>query len=79
MLTFGIVMKYLFLGLALYFLFRFIVRFVIPVARVTRMASSRMREMQDQMNQMQQQANNPNPAPKPKPVDGEYIDYEEVK
>jgi hypothetical protein len=39
-----------------------------------------MREMQQQMEDMQAKANNPGPAAsKPKPVEGDYIDYEEIK
>lgn len=63
-----------------YILFRFVTRFLLPVLRVTRVASTRMREMQQQMEDMQAKANNPGPAAsKPKPVEGDYIDYEEIK
>lgn len=71
-------MKFLFLVLIFYFLFRFITRFLLPVMKVSRMASTRMREMQQQMEEMQQKANNP-VTPKPRTVDGDYIDYEEIK
>jgi hypothetical protein len=52
-----------------------------PVMQITKMAQDRMQDMQKQMEQMQQQqrANTPPQAAKPKRVDGDYIDYEEVK
>ena len=44
------------------------------------MAQDRMQQMQQQMNEMQQKTNTPAPTPKkPKAVDGDYIEYEEVK
>jgi uncharacterized membrane protein (DUF106 family) len=57
---------------------RFIFRFVLPVFRITSTVQDRMRQMQQQMNDMQQN-NTPPAQPKPKKVDGDYIDYEEVK
>ncbi len=61
-------------------MFRFVTRFLLPVIQVTRKAKAHMRDMQEQMDQMQQQANNPTPTPKPPKVQkGDYIDYEEVK
>ena len=69
-------MRYLGYILLAIILYRFVTRFLIPVAKVTRQTSRKMREMQDAMQQMQQQ---PPKAEKPKPVEGTYIDYEEVK
>jgi hypothetical protein len=54
-----------------------------PVMQITKMAQDRMQDMQQQMERMQQQqrANTPpQPQPaKPKHVEGDYIEYEEVK
>ena len=72
-------MKIILWTLVFYVLFRFITRFVLPILKVTRMASSRMRDMQQQMEEMQQKANNPSPAPEPKIKEGDYIEYEEIK
>lgn len=77
-------------GLFIYFAYRFIVGFVIPVYRSTRKVQNRMREMQERMNdhfrqqQRQTRENEAQPrkdftAGKPKEKEGEYIDYEEVK
>jgi hypothetical protein len=78
-------------GLFIYFLYRFIVGFVIPVYRSTKQVRNRMHEMQDRMNdhiRQQQQRYSTNKAEQPsketsknqtKGKEGEYIDYEEVK
>lgn len=71
-------MKIILWTLLFYVLFRFITRFVLPILKVTRMASSRMRDMQQQMEEMQQKANTP-PAPERKVKEGDYIEYEEIK
>jgi hypothetical protein len=52
---------------------------VIPIFRVTSVAHGKIREMQQQMEEMQKKSNTPPPAAKPRQVDGDYIDYEEVK
>lgn len=63
-----------------YIMFRFVTRFLLPVIQVTRKAKAHMRDMQQQMDQMQQQANNPNTSYKrPKVQEGDYIEYEEIK
>lgn len=61
-------------------LYRLIVNFILPVFRMTKLANERVRQMQDQMNNMQQsnQYNNHHQAP-PRVKEGDYIDYEEVK
>ncbi|MBA3828303.1 MAG: hypothetical protein H0X33_05155 [Taibaiella sp.] len=59
------------------FLYRLFVRFILPVFHVTRATSHKLREMQDQMNNMQQKM-----PQRPKPTkrkDDDYIEYEEVK
>ncbi len=61
------------------FLFRFIMRIVLPVMQVTSATQKKMREMQNQMEEMQKKAANPEPKAKPRRVEGDYIDYEEVK
>jgi uncharacterized protein YoxC len=71
-------MKFILLTLAFYLILRFVIRFVLPVIRMTSAAKAKMREMQQQMEGMQQQANT-HQAPKPKVSDGDYIDYEEIK
>jgi hypothetical protein len=59
-------------------IYRFLSRYVLPIFKITSQHSDRIRQMQDQMRNM----NNPNNnmAPKPKvQKEGDYIDYEEVR
>lgn len=55
-------------------LFRFIIRFVFPMLRITAAVKKQMRNME----QAQANANN-HTAPKPQAKTGDYIDFEEVK
>lgn len=77
-------------GLFLYFLYRLVFDFIIPVYRSTKKVRKHMRDIQSRMQersqQEQQQQNYANPSPrfretsKPKKEKkGEYIDYEEVE
>jgi len=61
-------------------LYRLIVNFILPVFRITKLANERVRQMHDQMNNMQQsnQHNNHQHASQ-RIKEGDYIDYEEVK
>jgi hypothetical protein len=76
-------MKYFFIGLAIYFLYRFIFNFIIPIYRVSKKMKGQMRDFQSQMNQNGQgfQPNPPRqePAPGKSTKEGEYIDFEEIK
>jgi len=61
------------------FLFRVLFRYVFPIFHITSTATSRLRQMQDQMKEMEQKINTNN-TPKPSgKKEGDYIDYEEVK
>jgi hypothetical protein len=65
-------------------IFRVLFRFILPLFHVTSTASSRIRQMQDQMRDMESKMNQNNNTnsntPKPRgKKDGDYIDYEEVK
>lgn len=62
---------------------RFVARFVMPLLQMSSLASDRLKQMQQQMDDMQRKANNQqnNAANNPQPnkvKKGEYIDYEEV-
>jgi hypothetical protein len=59
------------------FLYRILSRFIFPVVRITSNTSDRLRQMQDQLNEMNRKMANDN-KPKVK-KDGDYIDYEEVR
>ncbi|MBS1615384.1 MAG: hypothetical protein JST06_04615 [Bacteroidetes bacterium] len=62
--------RILLLGLLFYFLFRFILRYVLPIWRITSAAKKQMRDMQG----AHQEPAQPKPARK-----GDYIEFEEVK
>lgn len=52
---------------------RFVLRYILPIARITKGMRQQMNNIQDQMDQQaaQQKQN--------KKVDGDFIEYEEVK
>jgi type II secretory pathway component PulM len=61
-------------------LYRFFTRFVLPVAKMTRTAKEQMQRMQQQMQDMQQQQQaQPKATTASRHIDGDYIEYEEVK
>lgn len=67
--------------ISLYFLYRFIVGFVIPVWKVTSKVKKQVRDFQSQVNQHQagpQQPHHQTTTPAPK-AEGDYIEFEEVK
>ncbi len=62
-------------------LVRLFSRYIYPIVKVTSAASSRLRQMQDQINEMhrqEQQRTQTNDKPIV-PKKGDYIDYEEVR
>lgn len=72
------ILRFILWSILLTIIFRFIVRFLFPLFNITRAVTQKMRDMQSQMdhlNQQQQQQKNPAATPK----QGEYIEYEEVK
>ncbi|NCU04967.1 MAG: hypothetical protein GXC73_13360 [Chitinophagaceae bacterium] len=76
-------LRYLLFGLLIYFLYRFIFNFVVPVTRATRDMKKKMTEfqtrMQEQQNGFQQQAAEPVKQPSSKAAEADYIEFEEVK
>ena len=55
-------------------------RYILPIFRITSVASSSMRKMQEQMQEMQNRMNQQQPTQKKKvEKEGDYIDYEEVR
>lgn len=70
--------------LFLYFLYRLVFDFIIPVYRSSKKIHRNIKEMhgkmQDHLRQQQQQQQNNTPPPTSHKVkEGEYIEYEEVK
>lgn len=52
---------------------RFVLKYVLPIARITKGMRQQMSDLQNQVNQQAEQQK------KNKRVDGDFIDYEEVK
>lgn len=52
---------------------RFVLKYILPIAKITKGMRQHMNNIQDQMNQQAAQQE------QRKKVDGEFIDYEEVK
>ena len=55
-----------------------VVRYILPVFRITSMASDQMRKMQDQMKEMDRKANEQARQTTKAHKQGDYIDYEEL-
>lgn len=73
-------LRFIVYTLGIILLYRFIVNFLWPLLRVTRTASQRIRQMQQQMNDMQQrQPQNSTQTSPPRMKEGDYIEYEEIK
>ena len=59
-------------------LFRLVSRYIIPIFRITTLTNDRLRQMQDQMREMDRKVNENKPKGNVK-KEGDYIDYEEVR
>jgi hypothetical protein len=74
---------YLFYGLLVYLLYRFVFHFLLPVIRVASKVKQQMNGMRtasEQQFRNQSQANSWQSEPSSKPSSkGDYIDFEEVK
>lgn len=71
------ILRFILWSILLTILFRFIARLLFPIFNITKTVTAKMREMQQQMDNLnrQQQQTHRTSAPK----QGEYIEYEEVK
>lgn len=67
------ILKLVLLLLAGYFLIRFMLRFVLPVVRIVTATQRQVQNLNNQMNQTKE------PEKKGHRIDGDYIDFEEVK
>lgn len=67
--------------LIIFFLLRIVFRFFFPIIQIIRMTHKQMRRMQDQLKDMaNQQANAESSTKRNKSsLQGEYIDYEEIR
>lgn len=75
------IVRVILFALLIYFLYRFIFHFLIPVSKVTREMKSKMNEFQNRMQQQGFQTQPQQPAKETAPPKkaGDYIDFEEVK
>jgi Sec-independent protein translocase protein TatA len=72
-------LKYIIAVFLIYFLYRFIVNFLIPVGRTTREIKRKMNEFQNRMQEQQGFGPQQQPETEKKPAKaGDYIDFEEV-
>jgi len=64
-------------------IFRVVFSYLLPLFRITSVTNDHMRRMQDQMKEMERKMNEtkatPPPTAKKANIDGDYIDYEELK
>ena len=58
-------------------IYRILTRFIFPVVHITSAANDRLKQMQDQINEMNRK-NTEHTQKKPVKKEGDYIDYEEV-
>jgi hypothetical protein len=78
-------MRYILLALLIWFLYKLIFGFIIPVYRTTRQMKAKFREMHDKMQQQQagqQGFGQEQAAPRAQNSQaraGDYIDFEEIK
>jgi hypothetical protein len=78
------ILRYILWGLLIYFLYKFVSGFIIPIFRASRQFRNQVRDFHHKMQEEnQQQEFSPNNNGKPNETThskvGEYIDYEEVK
>lgn len=64
-----------------YLIIRFVTRFLIPIFKVVNTANESIKQAKEQMQRMEQHKKNQQQQQQTKTekIDGEYIDYEEVK
>lgn len=78
-------LRYVFIGLLIYMVYRLVFNFIIPVAIATRKVRKQFKQAKEQMEQMQQQHYQQQTTfrqaqQKPKAASSEdYIDFEEIK
>jgi len=72
--------RYIFLGLMIYFAYRFIFELVIPVYKTTRQVKKQFDSVRQNTNQdFDQQSTGQTHKPQPKKdIKGDYIEFEEI-
>lgn len=72
-------MRYIFLAFALYFTYRFIADFLIPVIRTTRQVKKQFDAVKERQQTHFSQQTEPEMKRKPAVPDEDYIEFEEIK
>ena len=60
-----------------FLIFRFVIKYIVPIFQMTRMAKDKLSQMQQNMEDMHRKQGRAESSQRS--VDGEYIDYEEIK
>lgn len=63
--------------IVVFLIIRFVIKYIVPIFQMTRMAKEKLGQMQQNMEDMQRRQSRPESSQGS--IDGEYIDYEEVK
>ncbi len=71
--------KFIITVLIIGFLFRALAKYILPILRMASTADDRMRQMQEQMKEMEKRSANANRVRSKGNKEGDYIDYEEVR
>lgn len=71
------ILKFLIFSILITLVIRFVVRFILPIFKISQMAHQRIDEVNKRMEQMQRQQSKS--SKRKKPDGGEYIDFEEIK
>ncbi len=79
-------LRYILLAFTIYFAYRFIVNFLIPVVKTTRQVKKQFDSVREQQAYQQQQQPHQHQKAKPSPVqkdnkagDNDYLEFEEIK
>jgi hypothetical protein len=76
----GVMFKYIVTLFLIGMFIRFLLRYILPIFRITSAANGQMKQMQEKMKAMEEKMNPPSPQQARKvKKEGDYIDYEEVK
>lgn len=75
--------KYILLGFTIYFAYRFLFDFLIPVVRTTRQVKKQFDAVREQQQGFQQQASQKRPEPSKaqsvKTTSDDYLEFEEIR
>jgi Sec-independent protein translocase protein TatA len=79
-------LRYILLAFTIYFAYRFIVNFLIPVVKTTRQVKKQFDSVREQQAYQQEQQRHQHQEAKPSPVqkdnkasDNDYLEFEEIK